>query len=302
MTPPQITSPRLIQRLVLSTASITSLVLVLSACAAHPSGNLDPQRDQLQGLQENPNAAAQAPPSASGKADTPALLLPRYGEGDTLHIRFAGFIPCDVLGPGPLGEGISDLADFYLEGDGREFSFDAARDQSRASISALISRSRIEATHEHMGPSRAYRDDELSPRGDAWSEFARCFSSTSTAVPYFEHTDDDPQIDTWHATQDENAEWTLTKTTFRIRATGQTPLGEFPCSLDGLGHLYVWWDSAGIARHYDLRVNHDAFPAYELYLNEQAIFLHDPRETGHSPLDLCLPATQVHKQVSGPIA
>lgn len=78
-------------------------------------------------------------------------------------------------------------------------------------------------------------------------------------------------------------------------------MGEFRCSLDGLGDLYIWWDNAGRARHFDVRVNHDAFPAYELYINETPIFTHDPRETGHSPLDLCLPQTQVRKRLTASI-
>jgi hypothetical protein len=240
------------------------------------------------------------PPAGAGKADG-ASWVPMYGAGNRVHIRFAGFIPCQVLGPGPLGEGIGNFADFFLAGDGRGFSFTAARDRSRAAVSSLVSKTRIESTHEHVGASQAYRDDVLRTDGGAWSQFARCFSVVDGGTPYFEHSDPVPQVDTWHATQDKNADWTLTKTTFRIQATGQTPVGSFPCSLDGIGDLYIWWDNAGTARYFDVRVSHDAFPAYELYINETAVFTHDPRSTGHSPLDLCLPQTRVGKQATGSI-
>ncbi len=280
-------------------AALPVLTTATFGCAE--TEELDPSQDVLDGVDDEDPALAQEPPEGSaGKADG-AIALPAYGGGKTVHLRFAGFIPCDVLGPGRLGEGVGDFTDFYLEGDNRGFSFAGARDQSRASASALISKTRIESAHEHVGTSRAFRNDVVRASGDAWSPFARCFTVESGGAPYFEHTDTTPEINTWHSTADSNETWTLTKTTFRLRATGQTPVGEFPCSLDGVGDLYVWWDNAGNARHFDVRVDHDAFPAYELYINERPVFRHDPRQTGHSPLDLCLSATQVQDRRTGTI-
>lgn len=112
---------------------------------------MDPAQDELDGLDDEDPARAELPPATgAGKADGRASL-PAYGDGTQVHIRFAGFIPCDVLGPGPLGEGIGDFTDFYLEGDNREFSFTAARDQSRASASALVSKTRIDMRTSTLG-------------------------------------------------------------------------------------------------------------------------------------------------------
>lgn len=48
-------------------------------------------------------------------------------------------------------------------------------------------------------------------------------------------------------------------------------------------------------RRYALKVDHDAFPAYELYVNAQRVYAFNPRQAGTSPLDLY--PTSVNKQV-----
>ena len=76
-----------------------------------------------------------------------------------------------------------------------------------------------------------------------------------------------------------------------IRMTGEAtnPFPDFPPSPAISWDLTLTIDVSDSSRKWDLKGDHDGFPAYELYMNRQQLYGFDPRDTGQTVLSLFPP-------------
>ncbi len=194
--------------------------------------------------------------------------------GSTLHIRFAGFIPCNVVGiPVPWVRRWS-----HYKGDDRGFSFSGAKQRSRASISVLVSKQRIEAMSPVIGESQGFESRQVTPDGGP------CSRIRPGEQPGERKTDPSPEIVAWHSAKGADQGYELTKTRVKLHATDPIPFGPVP-SLDAYADIWVWW-SGNRPRFYYFSGTRDGFPSYELYLNGNLVYGFDALLAGTGPLAL----------------
>lgn len=192
----------------------------------------------------------------------------------TVHLRFAGFIPCDAVGiPVPWIRRWS-----HYKGDDRGFSFSGARHRSRASISVLVSRTRIEAMTPIVGESQGFTGAQVVPDGGP------CSRVRAGEQPGERKTDPDAEIVAWHGAQGPDQGYELTKTRLKLHATDPIPYGPVP-SLDAYADLWIWWQGSA-PRYYYFSGTRDGFPSYELYVNGNLVYGFDAIAAGTGPLAL----------------
>jgi hypothetical protein len=191
----------------------------------------------------------------------------------TVHLRFAGFIPCDVVGiPFSWIRRWS-----HYKGDHRSFDFNAAKNQSRASISALISKTRIEAQSKWIGESQAFTADQVIKDGSL------CYRLLNNEEAGEVKTDANYDHQVWHSTK-QTGEYTITKTRLKLHATDPIPYGPVP-SLDAYVDILIWWDDQKPI-YYQASGITDSFPSYELYINGNRIYEFDAIEANIGPFGL----------------
>ncbi len=196
--------------------------------------------------------------------------------GQQVHLRFAGFIPCDAVGiPAPFIRRWS-----HYRGDGRGFDFVGAKQRSRASLSVLVSRNRIDAMSPILGESQGFTSSQVT------SGQGNCFTVRAGQTPGERKLDPNPEIMAWHSAKGQNQGYELTKTRLKLHATDPIPYGPVP-SLDAYVDIWIWW-SGNTPVHYYLDGKRDSYPSYELYINGNRVYAFDALAAGTSPLDLAL--------------
>lgn len=192
----------------------------------------------------------------------------------TIHFRFAGFIPCDVVGiPFSWIRRWS-----HYKGDHRSFDFQAAKNQSRASISALVSLTRIEAQTKWIGESQAFSSNQVMQTDSL------CSTLLPHQTPGEIKTDPNYDHQVWHSIKFQEGDEVITNTRLRLHATDPIPYGPVP-SLDAYVDILVWWKNQKPI-DYQAKGVTDAFPNYELYVNGNPIYTFDALEANIGPFGL----------------
>jgi hypothetical protein len=226
--------------------------------------------------------------ACGGVIDEGALLedpaLDTESGGAIVSLRAAAFIQCPVVGAPPLPYA------FYA-GDGRGFSYAAARGQSRMWVDLQVDPSApglLRAQSTGVGETRAYGASRIAQgvNDDPCPDLVRSGASPSarkTATPQ---------------RLGATARW------LTVRGASGQETGTLEVTVGAAASNPIAWLSPnacmdykvrveyanGVATGYSVSGTHDGFPAYELYLNRQPVYTFDSNEEGGGPLDLFPPA------------
>jgi Ca2+-binding RTX toxin-like protein len=207
---------------------------------------------------------------------------------DEIEISFRAFIPSPLVALGDIIPEIPFFTDVF-SGDNRGFEYDSGRERSRAFQSVVV-------TVDPQRVSPIINTPELK-----WGQTTRYDSSQAQFDP------DKP--DWWWIPKDgatPNAKETLQVTNDNNRVVAKRISaneievsfhldGGNPLALPGTPNINADLkifirQQEGKKAEYRLEGDHDGFPAYELYINRNRVYEHDPVKRNQGPFSLMPPA------------
>ncbi len=234
----------------------------------------------------------------SREQETLFAIAPRASDSriHQVHIRFAGFIPCQALALGDVVPHVGDLltrplswiGNFrYIGGDARSFDFTLAgtEDRARGMVSVLFERrtngdARLASVSKHAGLVKGFRDDQIGRKVDRVCYEVR---GAGTGTNWHPTPAGTKQASTEHM----HAELThssdhgydryvirITMETYNELTPGTTLVGA-SFSADATIQLNYPQDSF-LPTHWTVEGHHDGFPNFEIYVSDWQTQSSDP--------------------------
>jgi hypothetical protein len=195
-----------------------------------------------------------------------------------VEVRLRAFIQCSIVSapPNPYP---------YYHGDGRGFQYDGGTSRIFQQVTLTAdpeSSSGFEGDLQNAyGSSAGYWWWQIDDVDDAF-------------CPYAVSQDEEPADTDTEEVTDETLSIKVVpnplggSVTATFAAAGSNPVAIGAPSVDAVLEVTIE-QTCGQAAQYRIKGSHDGYPAYELYLNQQLVYSHDPQVTDEGPLSLFPP-------------
>ncbi len=191
-------------------------------------------------------------------------------ETSRVDLRLAAFIPCD----GVDGFGIYD-------GDGRSFSWEGAAVSSRILLDASVDPEGADTVKGRVFPSEKFNRSAVAS-SNGW-----CVKLRAGARPERTATADASGITARITDLPDQQGYAITRVTLDGHA--KNPLVFLAPQADGVITVDIWYAREGgkkKPRYVTYSGYHDAFPSWELYVDQVPVFQYDALRHSSGPLDL----------------
>lgn len=204
---------------------------------------------------------------------------------DEIEISFRAFIPSPLVA---LGDIIGQFTSVF-SGDNRGFQYVGGRERSRAFQSVVVtvdpqrSSPIINVPERSWGQTTKYDSSQarFDPEKPDWWWIPKVGAKPS-AKETLQVTDDNNRISAKRISANEIE--------INFHLDGGNPLAPIGTPNINADLKVVIRQAEGKQAEYKIKGDHDGFPAYELYINRNRVYEHDPVERNQGPFSLFAPA------------